>query len=106
MLNSTAEVGGKRSFAEVLKSSTVSLLAKGVSGNSKLSAPTGEKMTGWLASSVAYGDGGNPRSFAGDDSSREDNARLGESFYLRTLRDMLLHINMEVVRCLERLDLG
>jgi len=96
MLNSTMEDGGKRLFAEVVKSSAVSLLAKGVSGNS-----TGEKMIGRLVSSVAYGNGGNPRSFAGDDSSREDNARLGESFYLRTLRDMLLCINIEVVRCLE-----
>jgi hypothetical protein len=101
MLNSTMEDGGKRLFAEVVKSSAVSLLAKGVSGNSKLSASTGEKMIGRLVSSVAYGNGGNPRSFAGDDSSREDNARLGESFYLRTLRDMLLCINIEVVRCLE-----
>lgn len=34
MLNSTAESGGKRPFAEVLKSSAVSLLTSSVSGNS------------------------------------------------------------------------
>lgn len=63
-------------------------------------------MIGRCLSGIAPGDGGDPCTFAGGVCSREDKGCLGESFDLRTLREMLIRINLDVVRCLEWIDLG
>lgn len=82
------------------------MLTKVVFWNSKVFAPMGHIAIERFSSGFVSGVGGDPNIFAGGLCSRKDRGCIIEIFYVRNLREMLLCINLDVVHCLEWIDVG
>lgn len=99
-----------RSYVKVLegpmKLLVSSLPLRGTVGNSNVSTPKGQIVTGQFLFGCGYGGSENSPTFADGICSKEGRGLLGDFFDSQSLRETLVHIIFDVSHCVEWLDLG